>query len=41
MRDGRDVAIVVLLLGVTCVTILMLKLVEPTGVLVELLVARF
>ena len=42
MRDDRDVAIVVLLLlAVTCVTILMLKLVEPTGVLVELLVARF
>ena len=42
MRDDRDVAIVVLLLlAVTCVTILMVKLVEPTGGLVDLLFARF
>jgi hypothetical protein len=38
VRDDRDVAIVVLLLlAVTCVTILILKLAEPTGGLVELL----
>ena len=42
MRDNRDVAIVVLLLlAVTCVTILILKLAEPTGGLVELLFPRF
>ena len=42
MRDDRDVAIVVLLLlAVTCVTILILKLAEPTGGLVELLFPRF
>jgi hypothetical protein len=42
VRDDRDVAIVVLLLrAVTCVTILMVKLVEPTGGLVDLLFARF
>jgi hypothetical protein len=42
VRDDRDVAVVVLLLlAVTCVTILILKLAEPTGGLVELLFPRF
>jgi hypothetical protein len=41
MGDDRDVAIVVLLLlAVTCVTILFLKLAEPTGGLIELLFPR-
>jgi len=42
MRDDRDVAIVtLLLLAVTGVTILILKLAEPTGGLVEVLFPRF
>jgi len=42
VRDDRDVAIVVLLLlAVTCVTILILKLTAPTSGLVELLFPRF
>jgi hypothetical protein len=41
MRDDRDVAIVVLLLlAVTCVTILFLKLAEPSDGLIELLFQR-
>jgi hypothetical protein len=41
MRDDRDVAIVVLLLlAVTCVTILFLKLAEPSDGLIELLFPR-
>ena len=41
MHDDRDAAIVtLLLLAVTCVTILFLKLAEPTGGLVELLFPR-
>jgi hypothetical protein len=41
MRDDRDVAIVVLLLlAVTCVTILFLKLAEPSDALIELLFPR-
>ena len=41
MGDDRDVAIVVLLLlAVTCVTILFLKLAEPSGGLIELLFPR-
>jgi len=41
VHDDRDVAIVtLLLLAITCVTILFLKLAEPTGGLVELLFPR-
>jgi hypothetical protein len=41
MRDDRDVAIVTLLfLAFTCVTILFLKLAEPTGGVIELLFPR-
>ena len=41
MRDDRDVAIVVLLLlVVTCVTILFLKRAEPSGRLIEMLFPR-
>jgi hypothetical protein len=41
MRDDRDVAIVVLLLlAVTCVTILFLKRAEPSGGLIEVLFPR-
>jgi hypothetical protein len=41
MRDHRDVAIVTLLcLAFSCVTILFLKLAEPTGGVIELLFPR-
>jgi hypothetical protein len=41
MRDYRDVAIVTLLfLAFTCVTIVFLKLAEPTGGVIELLFPR-
>jgi hypothetical protein len=41
MRDYRDVAIVTLLfLAFTCVTILFLKLADPTGGVIELLFPR-
>jgi hypothetical protein len=41
MRDYRDVAIVMLLLlAVTCVTILFLKLADPSDSLIELLFPR-
>ena len=42
MRDDRDAVIVTLLLiTITGVTILFLRLAEPTGSLVELLFPRF
>jgi hypothetical protein len=41
MRDYRDVAMVMLLLlAVTCVTILFLKLADPSDSLIELLFPR-